>query len=173
MIPAKPFIAALLLFIVLCGPIHAQSPAAGTITPVNPDTKKSEFPQWVLDLRRAEIITFGSFPFTMFFATFFMDTYRASNHDWDTRYRPWPLKGPGAVEMSTDEHLITLGAAIAGSVLIALADHLIVRIKRANLERQRQELPEGDLIILRKPWPKEEAEPQDVPEEDAAPETTP
>jgi hypothetical protein len=173
MIPVKPFIAALLLFILLCGSIPAQTPATGTITPINPGAKKSEFPQWVLDLRRAEIITFGSFPFTIFFATFFMDTYRASKHDWDNRYLPWPLKGPGAVEMSTDEHLITLGVAVTGSVLIALADHLIVRIKRAKLERQRQELPEGDLIILRKPWPKEEAESQDVSEKDAAPETIP
>jgi hypothetical protein len=173
MISAKPFIAVLLLFIILCGPIHAQTPATGTITSINSGIKKSEFPQWVLDLRRTEIITFGSFPFTMFFATFFVDTYRASNHNWDNRYLPWPLKGPGAVEMSTDEHLITLGVAIAGSVLIALADHLIVRIKRAKLERQRQELPEGDLIILRKPWPKEETESQDVSEKDAAPETTP
>jgi hypothetical protein len=163
MIPVKPFIALLLLFIVLRGPIHAQSPATDTITPVNTGTEKSEFPQWALDLRRAEIIAFGSFPFMMFLTTFSMDTYRASNHEWDSRYLPWPLKSAGAVEMSTDEHLITLGAAIAGSVLIALTDHLIVRIKRARLERQRQELPEGDLIILRKPWPKEEAAPGTIP----------
>jgi hypothetical protein len=173
MIPAKSFIAALLLFMVLCGPIHTQTSTAGTITPVNPDTKKSEFPQWVRDLRRAEIITFGSFPFTMFFATFFMDTVRASNHDWDNRYLPWPLKGPGAVEMTTDEHLITLGVAVTSSILVALADHLIVRIKRAKLERQHQELPEGDLIILRKPWPEEEAESQDLSEQDTVPETIP
>jgi hypothetical protein len=173
MIPAKPFIAVLLLFIILCGPANAQSLAAGTTTPVNTGTEKPEFPRWLLDLRRAEIVAFGSFPFMMFLATFSMDTYRASGHNWDNRYLPWPLKGPGAVAMSTDEHLVTLGVAIAGSVLVALADHLIVRVKRARLERQRQDLPEGELIILRKPWPNEEAESQDIVGEDAAPEPEP
>jgi hypothetical protein len=173
MIPVKPFIVALLLFIVLRGPVHAQSPAAGTITPVNTGTEKSGFPQWALDLRRAEIIAFGSFPFMMFLTTFSMDTYRASNHEWDGRYLPWPLKSAGAVQMTTDENIIVLSAAIAGSVLVALTDHLIVRIKRARLERQRQELPEGDPIILRKPWPEEKAESPDVSEEEAAPGTIP
>jgi hypothetical protein len=173
MIPAKPFIALLLLLIFLCGPVHGQSPAAGTTPPGSAGTKKNEFPQWVLDLRRAEIIAFGTFPFMMFFATFSMDTIRASNHNWDSRYLPWPLKSAGAVQMTTDEHLITLGAAIAGSVVLALTDHLIVRMRRARLERQRLELPEGDLIILRRPWPAEEAASPEPPEEEPPPETIP
>jgi hypothetical protein len=93
----------------------------------------------------------------MFFAIFGMDTYRAYNHNWDSRYLPWPAKGPGAIEMDTDEHLMTLGIAATGSLTLALADHLILRFKRAREQKQRLDLPEGDLIILRKPWPPEEA----------------
>jgi hypothetical protein len=92
----------------------------------------------------------------MFFSIFGMDLYRSATHDWDSHYYPWPAKGPGAIEMSTDEHLLTLGIAATGSLVFALADHLIVRYKRAREERQRLDLPEGDVIILRRPWPPEE-----------------
>ncbi|MFP3041649.1 hypothetical protein LQZ19_07470 [Treponema primitia] len=134
-----------LLFIILL-PLGLRAQTVST-------TEAPEFPLWARDLRRAEIIAFGSFPFMMFLSNFTVDTYRASNHEWDNRYMPWPLKGAGAVEMSTDEHVLTLGVAIAGSLVLALADHLIFRYKRANAERRDRLLPEGEPIILRKPWP--------------------
>jgi hypothetical protein len=146
------------LLIVLCASTAwSQSSTAAIPAPAAAE-KKPVLPQWARDLRRAEIIAFGAFPFAMFFSIFAMDTYRASNHDWDSRYYPWPLKGPGAIEMDRDEHIQTLGIAIAGSLTIALADHIIVRVKRARAEKQRLDLPEGELIILRKPWPPEEAD---------------
>jgi hypothetical protein len=152
----RPF--AVLLLIVLCASTAwSQSSVSLGIPITAAEEKKPVFPQWARDLRRAEIVAFGAFPFAMFFSIFAMDTYRASNHDWDSRYYPWPLKGPGAIEMNRDEHILTLGIAITGSLTIALADHIIVRVKRARAEKQRLDLPEGELIILRKPWPPEEA----------------
>jgi hypothetical protein len=154
-IPAKPL--TVLLLIVLCTQAaYAQSTTAATATTISTRTYP-EFPQWARDIRRGEIIAFGVFPFMMFFSSFLVDTYRASQHNWDSRYMPWPLKGAGAVALTTDENVITLSAAIVGSAVFALADHLIVRIKRAKAEQQRLDLPEGELIILRKPWPPEEA----------------
>jgi hypothetical protein len=155
-----------LLLIALCASAaHPQSSAAAPTAA----QQKSVFPQWARDLRRAEIVAFGSFPFMMFFSTFSVDTYRAANHDWDSRYLPWPAKAPGAVEMDTDEHLLTLSIAITGSLVIALADHLILQFKRARAEKQRLDLPEGDLIILRKPWPPEEGAVEEAaPEENAS-----
>lgn len=120
----------------------------------------SEFPLWARDLRRAEIVAFGSFPFTMFFAGVGMDLYRSATHDWDRRYAPWPLKSAGSISMTHQQHFITLGAAIAGSVLISVADYLIVRHKRNKAEAQKAlNIPPGDPIIIRRSWP---------PEEDAA-----
>jgi hypothetical protein len=155
-------LAALLLLLLCASAAYSQSSNALGIPVV--EEKKLEFPQWVRDLRRAEIVAFGAFPFAMFFSIFAMDTYRAANHDWDSRYYPWPLKGPGAIEMDTDEHMLTLGFAIAGSLTVALVDQLILQIKRARAEKQRLDLPEGDLIILRKPWPPEDADGGDPPE---------
>jgi hypothetical protein len=149
---------AVLLLIVLCAsPAYSQSSNAASDTTKGTEQNQPRFPQWVRDLRRGEIIAFGAFPFMMFFSTFSVDTYRASTHNWDSRYLPWPVKSPGAVEMTNDEHKLTLGIAIAGSLVVALADHLIVRFKRAREEKQRLDLPEGDIIILRKPWPPEDA----------------
>jgi hypothetical protein len=160
----KP-LATLALIMLCASPVHSQSTTALT-----PDQPKPLFPQWVRDIRRAEIVAFGAFPFAMFFSIFAMDTYRSATHDWDSRYYPWPLKGPGAIAMDSDEHILTLGIAATGSLVIALADHLILQYKRARANQQRLDLPEGDIIILRKPWPPEEAPPEETAAPDQAPE---
>jgi hypothetical protein len=150
--------AAVLLLVLFCAhTTHSQSSTALGASTTTAEPPKTEYPQWVRDLRRGEIIAFGSFPFMMFFSILGMDLYRSATHNWDSRYYPWPAKGPGAIEMDTDEHLLTLGIAATGSLVFALADHLIVRFKRARAEKQRLDLPEGDVIILRRPWPPEEA----------------
>jgi hypothetical protein len=156
-------LAVLLLTLLGASPAWAQSSSAAAVSTRTAEEKKPVFPQWAMDLRRAEIVAFGAFPFAMFFSIFAMDTYRASNHDWDSHYYPWPFKGPGAIEMDRDERILTLEIAIGGSLAIALADHIIVRVKRARAEKQRLDLPEGELIILRKPWPPEEAANDDEP----------
>jgi hypothetical protein len=146
---------AVLLLILFCASTAYSQYSTG-VSPTSTEPPKILFPQWALDLRRAEIVAFGSFPFMMFFSILGMDLYRSATHNWDSRYYPWPAKGPGAIEMDTDQHLLTLGIAASGALVFALADHLIVRYKRARAERQRLDLPEGDVIILRKPWPPEE-----------------
>jgi hypothetical protein len=146
--------AALLLVVLCASTAYSQSSSIAPAKAAEP--QKSVFPQWARDLRRAEIVAFGAFPFMMLFASVAVDTYRASNHNWDSRYYPWPLKPAGAIEMNRDEHILTLEIAIAGSLVIALADHLILQIKRARAQKQRLNLSEGELIILRKPWPPEE-----------------
>jgi hypothetical protein len=111
----------------------------------------SEFPQWAKDLRRGEIVAFGSFPFAFFFTTLSIDLYRCATHGWDRRYAPWPAKPAGAIDMTTDEQILTLGLAAGGAVLIALTDYAIVRYKRSKAEQRNRELPAGTPIIIRKP----------------------
>jgi hypothetical protein len=138
-------------------PARAQT---GTVLPSSQfDT--SDFPQWGKDLRRAEVIAFGIFPFTMFTATFFMDTWRTYNHDWDTRYAPWPFKTAGAVDMTVKEHEITLAAAGIAALTLALTDFVIVRVKRYQAQQRMLRLPEGSPIIIKRPWPENAAEGQE------------
>ena len=125
------------------------------------------FPQWGKDLRRAEIITFGSFPFVYFVVNFGVDTWRMATHDWDRQYGPWPFDSAGSLDKTQDERFMTLGLAIGGSVLFALIDYAIVRYKRSAKDREIQNLPAGTPIIIRKPMYEGEAE---VPLSDTSPE---
>jgi hypothetical protein len=91
---------------------------------------RGETPLWVRDLRRAEIVMFGSFPLSLFFSSFVMDTFRWFNHDKDNRYAPWPFKSAGAIDMNDRELKQMFAVAVSTSVGVALLDFGIVRYKR-------------------------------------------
>jgi len=132
-------------------------------------------PQWVKDLRRWEIIAFGSIPFTMLTATFAMDMYRwqkangMDTSDAGRRYAPWPLKSAGAVVMESKEQEAVFIIAAGLSVGIAVTDQVIVQIKRYRARKKAEALPVGTIIITKKPWSEEEEEAQDDADEEAVP----
>ena len=133
---------------------------AGAQSNIVPDTKENyEFPQWAKDLRRWEIVAFGSFPFTMFTSTFAMDMYRWHNYngmknsDGGMRYAPWPLKSAGAVDMTKKEYENTMIIAAGLSVAIAVTDLIIVQVKRQKARQRAESLPVTTTIINRQPWP--------------------
>ncbi|MDR1956022.1 MAG: hypothetical protein LBQ30_04135 [Treponema sp.] len=136
-----------LVLAAMVAPVHAQTDTETTTTWF--DT--TGLPQWAKDVRRAEIVAFGSFPFTMFLATTAVDLYRSATHDWDTRYAPWPAKAAGAVDMTEDEQLITITAAALSSVVISLVDFFIVHYKRTKQARKLDTQPGEIPIIIRKP----------------------
>jgi hypothetical protein len=153
------------LCLVLCRLLPAQTALDSELIPATQfDT--SEFPLWVRDLRRAEIVAFGSFPFTMFFATFAMDSLRFANHGGNFSYAPWPFKSAGAVEMSRHERTNTIIAAAAASLVISLVDYIIVRYKRAKAAEA--DPGPGQPIIIRRPWPAGTEAPGDAEEENPA-----
>jgi hypothetical protein len=131
-----PVLFLLALFVFGTLPLNAQTFSPDILPDVS--SPASEFPLWAHDLRRGEIIAFGTFPFTMFFSTMTMDSIRYFNNNSDERYAPWPFKGPGAIEMSREEREKTFVAAILASVTIAVIDFAIVQIKR-HKETQRVE----------------------------------
>jgi hypothetical protein len=114
--------------------------------------EKDEFPQWARDLRRADIITFGVFPFTFFLGSVIVDTYRFSQHDWDSRYAPWPV---GSVSRTTKEHVAAISVAAGGAVLVAVADYFIQRAKRERAAQAAARMAPSDPVIIRTPWPPE------------------
>jgi hypothetical protein len=123
----------------------------------SPEKAVSLTPLWLKDLRRAEIVAFGSFPLTMFWTTFFMDLYRTASHGWDNRYAPWPFKGAGAIEMTDQEVVAMFSIAISSSLVIATMDHFIMRYRRSRaggsekpvrLDKMPQEPPAPPPIII-------------------------
>jgi hypothetical protein len=158
------FVFVLVFFSFSAGEVFAQtSSSAGTSTYFD----MTGFPLWTRDLRRGEIVAFGSFPFAYFFTNFFYDTYRTAAHGWDRRYAPWPLKPAGSIGRTQDEEFLTLGIAAGGAVAIAIVDHIIVRYKRNKLEEEIRRLPAGTPIIVRRPLDEEAAPPEAPPPEDA------
>lgn len=109
------------------------------------------FPQWAIDLRRWNIISFGLFPFAMFFTRTGYDIHRMSINGWDMNYAPWPLKPAGAP--GYDNHEIRRNVLIAAglSVTVAAVDLLIVSIRRRNERRRLEARPAGSVIIERTP----------------------
>ena len=147
------FFLLLFIFVFLSG-LSAQSSSTNTSAAAS----TFEFPLWARDLRRAEIIAFGSFPFMYFFSNFGFDAYRCISHGWDTRYAPWPFNSSGTIEQTQTEKFMTLGIAAGGAIVIAIVDYGIMRYKRSRLERESRNLPEGTPIIIRRPLYGEEAE---------------
>ncbi|MDR1398893.1 MAG: hypothetical protein LBJ41_03105 [Treponema sp.] len=116
----------------------------------SPQTESSA-PVWLKDLRRAEIVAFGAFPFAMFISSFGVDTYRFFTHDGNTLYAPWPFNLGGVAEKTQDELKTTVSIAIGISLAVSLADLIVVHYKR----RSRPEIPPNQPgetpIIIRQP----------------------
>jgi len=91
------------------------------------------FPRWAKDLRRFEIVAFGTLPFT------------ALASDIALGQIPGIDKEPGTVFLF----------AATASVSLAVVDLVIVFIKRGiQAKRQRRHaIPQGEPIIIRTPWP--------------------
>jgi hypothetical protein len=149
---------------------NASQGSAGTSPSLGFDT--SEFPLWARDLRRAEIVAFGSFPFTVFFTTFAVDTWRCYSHGWDPLYAPWPAKPPGAINMTQDELTMTIAIAAVISAAIAVTDFSIVQIKRYKEKQRLRNLPVGNPITIIQ-RPSVESESAVEAEEEAAPNAAP
>jgi len=155
----------IILFSLLFSVTHkASAQSLSTTKPTESTFSSSDLPLWVKDVRRFDIITFGIFPFSMFFVTTVSDTLRwrdANNFDFSDegrRYAPWPLKSAGAVEMTNDEFLQTIYIAAGVSLGLALIDLVIVNIKRAVERRRMESIPSGSYEINVTPYGTQEAD---------------
>ena len=109
------------------------------------------FPLWAKDLRRGEIIAFGSFPFAYLVTNFTFDAYRFATNGWDRRYAPKPFNSAGTIEKTQPQKITTLWISAGGAVVIALVDYGIMRYKRNLQEKELINIPDGTPIINRRP----------------------
>jgi hypothetical protein len=98
---------------------------------------ENEFPQWVKDVRRAEVILIGTIPFTFFLANEIFDIYQYVNMDFDYTYTPWPFKSPEAPPYTEEEKMGIIITAVSISASLALIDYIIVR-----MTREKKKIPE-------------------------------
>jgi hypothetical protein len=91
-----------------------------------------EFPQWLLDLRRAEVITLGSLPITITVSFFVYDLVRYALHGFDRLYNPFG--SPNPVPYEPLENIGVFVAAGTTSLLIAVIDFYLGRAENGSPE---------------------------------------
>lgn len=108
--------------------------------PVPAPYEKDEFPGWMQDLRRGEIILIGSFPLNMFLSYEFYDIFRYFSNNLESSYRPWPFRTYDAVPYNSAENIGIIVSAVSLSLVIAAADYLIGKlIENRNKPRDNDE----------------------------------
>lgn len=102
--------------------------------------REGEFPDWLLDVRRAEIVTLGSLPFTTLSATLTYSFYRYAANHFDKDYFPNPLAKSSASANLTKEEQIGIISVSAGLSLAAgIIDYLLSSAKRTENKQKEAE----------------------------------
>ena len=159
-----------IFFLLLTAPVFLVPAQTSSTTTTSNFFDLSGAPQWVRDLRRFEIVAFGTIPFAMFTTTFGMDMYRwnkANGMDFSDagrRYAPWPMKAAGAITMESNEMEQTLIIAAGLCLTVALTDLIITQIKRYKARKRAEALPHNATTINRRPLFEEELQAVEIQE---------
>lgn len=114
---------------------------------------KSEFPVFVQDLRRGEIITIGSYPFTLAAVGTGYSLYRYFANDMDSSYMPNPFaKNYSNASLSKKEQATVMLTAAGLSIGIGLADFIVTKvvqgIEAKNMDEKDPEELDPDITII-------------------------
>lgn len=141
-------LAASLMFISLMPFASMPLAAAEPTVTIEPYTK-DEFPGWLQDLRRAEIVSLGSLPFVTLGVTLGYSLYRYFSHGMDSNYFPNPFaKSSSAASLTTDEQLGILFTSLGVAAVVGVTDFTISSIQRHQRKKvEIQQNSEGIEII--------------------------
>ncbi len=102
--------------------------------------EEGEFHPILSDIRRAEIIAFGTYPFVVLFSLGIYEVLRYFINGMEEAYLPWPFKNSSTAIAVTDEEYMMLFLASAGiSVGIATVDFVLRKILKSVRERRAAE----------------------------------
>ena len=104
---------------------------------------EGEFPQFLKDARRFEIITLGALPFVTIQTTLGYSTIKYVQNDFSSAYFPNPF---AASSYSQDEQIGLLFTSLGICVGIGLTDLIIQLVKRGKAKK-RAGIQDSDLII--------------------------
>ena len=128
----KKVILVLLLFLCL-SPLAAQSDSdefTGPYTEPLP-YEEIEFPDWAWDVRRLEVIFFGSVPLTYILTNLVYDISIYASHEWDNEYRMGTARTQDDIKF-----MLTTSLYLSGG--IAVTDFILGKIFSFR-ERQSKE----------------------------------
>ena len=99
--------------------------------------EEDEFPLLLRELRRGEIIMLGSFPLTLFLTLEAFDIYRYIKYRGTSEsyhYAFWPYRSPDPAPYSAGEITGIIATALSASLMIAVADYIIGKVKDKRSE---------------------------------------
>ncbi len=134
--------------VILCCSLTLSLGAAEPTVTIEPYTK-DEFPGWLQDMRRAEIVSLGSLPFVTLGVTLGYSLYRYFSHDMNPDYFPNPFaKSSSAARLTTDEQLGILFTSLGVAAVVGITDFTISSIQRHKRNKAYQELNRGAVEII-------------------------
>ena len=136
--------AVLLLLCVIVFPCRAKEAKDTTPAPYTDD----EFPQFMKDLRRAEIVSFGALPFVTLTSTIVYSSARYAQHGFDSAYFPNPFaKASASNGYSTAEQAGILLTSAGISVGIGLTDLLVSVIRRKAAKKKLERKEKAPIVV--------------------------
>jgi len=143
----------ILIFLPLQAFSESTDESSSTTTEEAEPYSPEEFPGWSKKLRRAEIITLGSVPFTTLGVILAYGTYQYAKGESVSFPNPFDSS------KNYDEHQIKmiLGYSVAASCAIGLTDFLITFIKEKHAQRKLEKIRETTELPTVTPITPEEA----------------
>lgn len=129
--------------------IYSQTPPKTKVIPE--PYLQEEFPSWTHQLRRSEIITLGSLPFTTLGITTVYGLFRYITNGFNREYIPNPLaKSSSAANLNEDEQKKIVIASISASLLVGIIDLVITLIKQAKENKSKDQSILPDSVTVQK-----------------------
>ena len=110
-----------------------------------------EFPEWAHQLRRSEIITIGSYPFTVMAVGFGYSFYRYFANNMDNAYTPNPFINANNKNYTTEEQKKMMMYAAGMSLSVGLFDFIInqtIKSEEKKQAKQKEEAWDPDIEII-------------------------
>ena len=126
---------------------------------------KDEFIQPLKDLRRAEVILIGSYPFSVLFAKLGMDFYDYASSGFNSRKAPSMFGGAVDAEGSSSNVEKVLLTALYISISITVLDFIIGKVKSKGKKKSANK----QTVQSREPGPGSGPEPETEPDSDGNP----
>lgn len=129
--PTAILVVLLMLAFAAPTPAGAQTPTRPTVPDAEP-YEPDEFAPWLLNLRRAEVIAFGSFPIALLGSRLLYGIVRFAGASisigkFDLAYLPPLVAPPSAAPLTRSDNARIITTAAAVSVSIAVIDYLLSR----------------------------------------------
>lgn len=108
---------------------------------------QDEFPSWAQDIRRTEIVTLGSLPFTTLGVTLGYSLYRYASNGFNPEYIPNPFAKSATGSLSSKEQIGIVLTSVGISAVIGLVD-LTIRLIQRSVEKKEAIRQRDDTLII-------------------------